>query len=317
MLRSLFFALIGWCFFLFLTDCPTFADDSTFVDFDSTIKISAEVNKKEVPLNDSLLLKVTLTWTGDIKRYQISELEPPIVENFEIISTAAADRRISERGMEKAFKIYEFVLKPKSMGMGYIEGIIVKYIDNETGDGHSLLTTRLTVKIVSPVAKPGSKTWLIKWLFAAILLLGGFALFGFWQKKKRDQRKRDAQVVTVVPLEEEFLANLRSSLNLHDSGLKASQALWSISTTLRKYISQKYQVPALESTTEKIISELATQQLDQAFLNNIQEVLTICDLAKFAGTETNRSELDRVYTMVEALLERNLGESKTKNEHIE
>jgi len=121
----------------------------------------------------------------------------------------------------------------------------------------------------------------------------------------------------VVPLEEEFLANLRSSLNLHDSGLKASQALWSISTTLRKYISQKYQVPALESTTEKIISELATQQLDQAFLNNIQEVLTICDLAKFAGTETNRSELDRVYTMVEALLERNLGESKTKNEHIE
>ncbi len=317
MSRSLFFAFVGSCFFLFLMNCPVVADDSTFVDYDSTIKISAEVNKKEVPLNDSLLLKVTLTWTGDIKRYQISEVEPPIVENFEIISTAAADRRISETGIEKAFKIYEFVLKPKSMGMGYIESIIVKYIDNETGDGHSLLATRLNVKIVSPVAKPGSKTWLIKWLVAAIVLLGGFALFVLWQKKQRDQRKRDAQIVTVVPLEQEFLTNLRSSLNLNDSGLKSSQALWSISTMLRKYLSQKYQVPALESTTEKIISELSTLQLDQAFLNNIQEVLTVCDLAKFAGTETNRSELDRVYTLVEALLERNLGESKTENEKID
>ena len=300
-----------------LIDCPIFAKDSTFVDYDSTIKISADVNKKVVPLNDSLLLRITLTWTGNIKRYQISELEPPIVENFDIIATAAADRRISESGIDKAFKIYEFVLKPKSMGMGYIEGIIVKYIDNETGDGHSLLTTRLNVKIVSPVAKPGSKTWLIKWIVAAILLLAGFALVIFWQQKKRDQRKREAQIVTIVSLEEEFLTSLRSSLKLNDSDVKVNPALWSISTILRKYLSQKYQVPALESTTEKIISELSILQLDQSILNNIHEVLTVCDLAKFAGAETNRSELDRVYTLVEALLERNSGESKAKNETID
>jgi len=317
MSRSIFYSFIGWYFFLLLIDCPVFAKDSTFVDYDSTIKISADVNKKVVPLNDSLLLKVTLTWTGNIKRYQISELEPPIVENFDIIATAAADRRISESGIDKAFKIYEFVLKPKSMGMGYIEGIIVKYIDNETGDGHSLLTTRLNVKIVSPVAKPGSKTWLIKWIVAAILLLAGFALVILWQKKKRDQRKREAQIVTIVSLEEEFLTSLRSSLKLNDSDVKVNPALWSISTILRKYLSQKYQVPALESTTEKIISELSILQLDQSILNNIHEVLTVCDLAKFAGAETNRSELDRVYTLVEALLERNSGESKAKNEPID
>ena len=317
MSRSIFYSFIGWYFFLLLIDCPVFAKDSTFVDYDSTIKISADVNKKVVPLNDSLLLKVTLTWTGNIKRYQISELEPPIVENFDIIATAAADRRISESGIDKAFKIYEFVLKPKSMGMGYIEGIIVKYIDNETGDGHSLLTTRLNVKIVSPVAKPGSKTWLIKWIVAAILLLAGFALVILWHKKKRDQRKREAQIVTIVSLEEEFLTSLRSSLKLNDSDVKVNPALWSISTILRKYLSQKYQVPALESTTEKIISELSILQLDQSILNNIHEVLTVCDLAKFAGAETNRSELDRVYTLVEALLERNSGESKAKNEPID
>lgn len=317
MARSRIVALIGWCILLLITNDPILADDSTFVDLDSMIKIAAEVNKKEVPLNDSLLLKVTLMWTGDIKRYQVSELEPPIVENFEIISTAAADRRINEGGIDMAFKIYEFVLKPKSIGMGYIEGVIVKYIDNETGDGHSLVTTRLNVKILPPVARPGSRTWLIKWLVAAILVLGGLALLGLWHKKKRDQKKREAQLAKVVPLEEAFLTSLRSNLDLKDVNLKVNHALWAISALLRKYISQKYQVAALESTTEKIVSELATRQLDPAFLNNIQEVLTICDLAKFAGTETNRSELDRVYTLVEALLERNLGEAKTNVDKIE
>lgn len=317
MTRSLFFILTGWCFFLLLLNYPLYADDSTFVDYDTTIKIAAEVNKKEVPLNDSLLLTVALTWTGNIKRYQISELDPPIVENFEIIATAAADRRISERGIDKAFKIYEFILKPKSMGMGYIEGIMAKYIDNETGDGHSLLTSRLNVKVISPVARPGSKTWLIKWILTAILATGGIVLFALWQKKKRDQRKRESEIVKVVPLEVEFLTNLRSNLNINNTDVKVNQALGSISTILRNYISHKFQVPALESTTEKIINELASRQLDQTFLNNIQEVLTVCDLAKFAGTETNRSELDRVYTLVEAFLERNLGVSKAENEHTD
>lgn len=317
MTRSLFFVFAGWCFFLVLMNHPIYADDSTFVDYDSTIKIAADVNKKEVPLNDSLLLKVTLTWTGDIKRYQISELDPPIVENFEIISAAAADRRISERGIDKAFKIYEFILKPKSMGMGYIEGIMAKYIDNETGEGYSLVASRLNVKVTAPVARPGSKTWLLKWILAAILAIGGIVFIVLWQKKKREQRKRESEIVKVVPLEEEFLTNLRSNLNLNNLDVKVNHSLWSISTILRKYISQKYQVPALESTTEKIVNELSLLKLDQTFLNNIQEVLTVCDLAKFTGTETDRSELDRVYTLVEALLERNLGESKAENERTD
>ena len=69
-------------------------------------------------------------------------------------------------------------------------------------------------------------------------------------------------------------------------------------------------MPALESTTEKIGSELTKINLDQALLNNILEIMTVSDLAKFAGSEGNRSELDRIYTLLEAILERNLGEAK-------
>ncbi len=90
-----------------------------------------------------------------------------------------------------------------------------------------------------------------------------------------------------------------------------------ISKIARKYLSQKYQIPALESTTEKIISDLSDFELDQTMLNNIQEILTVSDLAKFAGSEGNRNELDRTYTLLEAIFERNIGETKAKEQSAE
>jgi hypothetical protein len=246
-----------------------------------------------------------------LKRYQISELENPILENFEITTTSAADRRMSEAGLMKAAKVYELVLKPKSIGMGYIEPLIVKYIDNETGEAHSLITSRLSAKVVDPVAEPGSNQGLMKWILVAAIVLAAFILvIFFWQKRREEKRRQEAEAVNVVPLEQEFLSKLRETVNLKSPDVKINEAFWALSRIVRQYLSQKYQIPALESTSEKIVSDLSGFQVDQTILNNLQEILTVSDLAKFAGAEGNRSELDRVYTLVEALLERNIGEAR-------
>jgi len=68
----------------------------------------------------------------------------------------------------------------------------------------------------------------------------------------------------------------------------------------------------LESTTENIIAELNRMGLETTLINHFQEILTVSDLAKFAGHVTNRSELDRTYTLFEAILERNLGAANQK-----
>ncbi len=303
------------CFFLLflLINFDGFAQDTSTVAYESTIKVSTEVDKKEVALNRQVVCSVIVEWSGDLKRYQISEIENPIVENFEIIKTSAADRRLIEAGVEKAAKIYEFVLAPKSLGMGYIENVIVKYIDNDTGEGQSLITPRLNVKVVDPVPEPGSKSWIIKWIVLAIVLITALILMWLLQRKKAEKKRKEAEALKIVPLEEEFLTQLHESIKLNAPGVNMNEVFWLLSKITRKYLLQKYQIPALESTTEKILQELSILELDQTMLNNIQEILTVSDLAKFAGSEANRNELDRIYTLLEAILERNLGETRTKD----
>lgn len=305
-------------FLIFIVcNLPGNAQDTTVVDIESTIGLSAEVDKKEVPLNRQVICSVTVEWIGDIKRYQISEIENPVVQNFEIIKTSAADRRLSEGGVAKAARIYEFILQPKSLGMGYIENVIVKYIDNETGEGESLITPRINVKVIDPVAEPGSKNWIIKWILLAFVVLAIFIFLWNWQKKIKERKRKEAEAVKVVPLEDEYLTQLRESANLNSPDIRINEAFWLLSKITRKYLSQKYQIPALESTTEKIIAELSDFNLDQTMLNNIQEILAVSDVAKFAGSEGNRNELDRTYTLLEAILERNLGEAKAEEQLTE
>jgi hypothetical protein len=311
------------CFkiFLFLvfiiSNRPGKAQDTTAVALESTIGISAEVDKKEVPLNRQVTCSVIVERTGDIKRYQISEVENPIVENFEIIKTSAADRRLSEGGVTKAARIFEFVLQPKSLGMGYIENVIVQYFDNVTGDGESLITPRLNVKVIDAVPEPGSKSWMIKWIVLAVVLLAIFIFLWNWRRKVQERKRKEAEAVKVVALEEEYLTQLRESVNLKTPELKISEAFSLLSKIARKYLSQKYEIPALESTTEKIIADLSDFELDQAVINNFEEILTVSDLAKFAGSEGNRNELDRTYTLLEAILERNLGEARVEDQASE
>ena len=48
-------------------------------------------------------------------------------------------------------------------------------------------------------------------------------------------------------------------------------------------------------------------------LSEIQEILHVCDVAKFAGGEGDRSQLDRVYSQIESILEKNLAEANLQN----
>ncbi len=313
--RICFIISLSLIFIVF--NLPGNAQDTTTVAQESRITISSEVDKKEVPLNRPVICSVIVEWTGDLKRYQISEIENPIVENLEIVKTSAADRRLSEGGVAKAARIYEFVLQPKSRGMGYIENIIVKYIDNETGEGESLITPRLSIKVIDPVAEPGSNNWIIKWIVLAIVIVAIFIAILIWRKRAQERKRKEAEAEKFVPLEQEYLAQLRESVNLKSSEIKVNETFWLLSKIARKYLSQKYQIPALESTTEKSVSELSKINLDQTLLNNIQEILTVSDLAKFAGSEGNRVELDRIYTLLEAILERNLGEAKAVEQQDE
>jgi hypothetical protein len=193
--------------------------------------------------------------------------------------------------------------------MGYIEGVIIKYIDKESGEGNHLITNRLEVKVIDPIPEPGSKTWLIKWILLAFIIIVLAAALVFWQKKKAEEKRRKAEQEAYVPLEKEYLKELKESVTLDSPDLNTKEAFSNVSLILRKYLATKYEFGATHAITDEIISTLKQNDVSESLINNTQEVLSKCDMVKFSGGEGEKSDLERVYTLVEDILNENLKQS--------
>ncbi|MBD3289812.1 hypothetical protein GF337_13480 [candidate division KSB1 bacterium] len=278
----------------------------------SGIKMRASVSSKEVPLNRPLIFTIQVEWFGELSRYEISEVEDPVVRNFTIQSNSSSDRREMVDGELKAIKTFEFEMMPLELGMGYIEGVIVKYIDTVTGEGKHLVTNRLEVKVIEPVAEPGSRKGLIKWVVLFIILvILGVAIF--WGRKKQIEKRRrqEEEAAAMAPIEIDYLKQLKASVPLDNPDLHLKDAYSQLSHLVKKYLTEKYELPATTATTEEIISGLKQNDVPESLINNTEEILNKSDVVKFSGGEGERAELERLYTLFEDMLDRNLKESKT------
>ncbi|OQX88610.1 hypothetical protein B6D60_01855 [candidate division KSB1 bacterium 4484_87] len=264
------------------------------------------MDTKQVPLNRTVKLTVRVEWSGDVSRYQISDLEDPVLNNLETYSTSSADFRTTENGVQKAARTFEFVLRPKTLGMAYIERTTVKYIDTETGEGHSLATNRINIEVVESVPEETAKHNLWFWLFAVVLPILFAGAVGYLVKKKLDQRKQKQFYVPVKSLEEEFLDTLHKSLSADRVQPNLNQGYYVLSKIARRYLKEKYDIDALELTTDEILETLSDREdMDENLIDMIDEVLRTCDLAKFSGSQGDINEYQRLYTLFESILEKN------------
>lgn len=313
-MRRLIFAFLIFVFFVCLINFKIIvAQDSTGIATEFMVKVTGEIDRRQVPLNRLLKFTVQIEWTGDVSRYQISELEDPILNNFEVFSTSSADYRMNEGGIDRATKTFEFMLKPQALGMGYIEGVMTKYIDNQTGEGHHLVTNRLTVEVIESEPDPGSQSRFYKWIVLTVVLLALFGVVVFWQWNRIKNKKKTAETIEVVPLEEEFLTTLKETVIIGSPQLDIKEAFSLLSKIIRKYLMQKYEIAALEQTSDELVSSLANAGVDKNDVNNLSEILTVCDVAKFAGSDTDQNQLSRIFTLIESLFEKNLAASQTED----
>ena len=299
--------IAGVIFFsvLFFTQA-IFAQDSSATAVNSEVRITCQVDKKQVPLNRTLKLTVRVEWSGDINRYQIGELEDPILKNLQIISTSSADLHKVEGGTQKAARIYEFTLKPQTLGMAYIEQTMLTYIDVESGEGHTLKTNRIDVEVIESVPEPGQKRGAIYRypVIGLVVLIFGIIAAIIGRKQKR--KKKEQEIIPVKSLEEEFLDHLHKSLSVNRVQADISEGYYLLSRIARRYLKEKYKIDALELTTDEILKTLSDRDdVDEAMAKMIDEILRTCDLAKFSGSHGDISEFQRLYTLFESVLEKN------------
>ncbi len=290
---------------LWLTNVPNLS--AVQPDLPAQIAVSCHVDQTKVPLNRLLTLQVTISWLGNSDRYTVIQFDNPALTNFDIVGTAAVNRTEVVANQAHVYKDYTYTLKPRELGMGYIEAVILKAHDNLLNQDENLVTQRLPVEVTERLPEPGEglPVWLYLVIVLVIVVLPLVLIF-WWRRRKRLQ-----QVVVpepVPPAETRYLDELRKQISINQPKLHTDYAI--LSRLLRQYLTEKYRIRGLEATTAELVRELGTTGLAENKIASIQEILLRSDEIKYSGTEGTMAELTRFYTLIEGILEEGLRKEK-------
>lgn len=273
--------------------------DSSATAYDVTL--STEIRPRQIPLNRTAELVITIAWSGEMNRIEISDIEEPVLTNFEIVGTSSGNRVSgTSRGQESVKEII-YKLQPKTLGMAYVESMGISYKDLKNDETHHLKTQRVGAEAISPVPEPGEikLPWMWIILGAAVIVLGVSVVLILRKRSKKRSEIAEPQPIC----EEAYLEELKTTVNLKDGNRQ--EAFTILSKLFRKYLSEKYELPALETTTADLI-RIIEEALEEALVRKCEQFLNKADVVKFSGQEATQAELDEAYTTVEAVLESNL-----------
>ena len=143
-------------------------------------------------------------------------------------------------------------------------------------------------------------------LYAGMILLVaalGYLAYWYWKKRKRVERGEVYVPPPKAPhvLAYEELAALKEK-KLWQQGL-IKQYYSEVTEVLRRYIERRFEVMALEETTDEILAGLRSKQLDNGVMAETEKILKRADLVKFAkytpGIPEHEEMMVVVYNVVD------------------
>ncbi len=284
------------CFFCIAAWAPALSLSQSASSYQ--VRVKAELNRQQVPLNRTAVLKVTAEWLGAPDAIELLPVEPPVLTNLKIVSTATANRVEPQADGVRTQRIYEFTLQPERLGMAYVDEVRLTYREKE-GAEHSLQTPRLQLEVIDPVPEPAENH--IAWWAVLGVLLTALGAAGVWTNHRRRVRREEEERRRQQErsLEEIYLERLPAEISLTSDDLPAQYA--KLAALLRGYLREKLQLE-FAGTTEELLQRLEERDYALDIRTQIQKVLQACDVVKFSGASADPNQLARMYTLTEDLI---------------
>lgn len=270
-----------FCFF-----CLTIAISFGFAYAADDISVKVEVDKAFATIGDEINLRVSVSHHPDI---QVLQITAENLSDFEIKKTTDFSTKEDGRILEgknvvlTTYLLGEYVVRPFTIQYRTKNGDVKElqsnnlYVTMESVDKSK--DTKTDIRGVKGVQK--LKNTMFRWLLGLLGVVAGLGIgLWFYLRKKRALSQAKPEVV-LSPHEEAYLSlsQLKNSDFIRKGLIK--QYFFRMSEVLRIYIERRYQIRALESTTYELMRDLKPLiQPDQKQL--IEDVVTFCDLVKFA-----------------------------------
>ena len=124
----------------------------------------------------------------------------------------------------------------------------------------------------------------LAWIISIISLMLIYGLYRYYQHRKKLKEIPEVIVPPITRLPHEIA--IQKLLELKQSRLweKGDVKEYHVQLTfiLREYLENRFNIPALESTSNEIIRDLKTSSLNADQLNTVDNILNIADWVKFA-----------------------------------
>jgi hypothetical protein len=276
------------------------AADSLSTTANQQIQLTAYVEQSKIPLNGTAILHIELSWPGKLNRYQIEPVSQPILTNFLLEGSGSENRLLTlDDGSLKAIKAITYRLRPLEMGMAYIDGIIVKYKNRETGDEENLSSQRIMIEILEPLPEGGGErfqavVYLI--LLGIFFAITAYFIFLYIRKKKLAQEEG----LPEISLAESYLNRLTQEVDPRGTNLE--EMIGRLSRIFREYLDRDLNIPAKELSTQEIVETFKSKDIEDQDLNNLILVFEKFDLIKFSGKSIDPNEFTQIYGTIENFL---------------
>ncbi len=280
---------------------PAFCQVSTLL---AKIELKSSVDRSTVPLNENFNFTVHVSWEGEQSRFMITPVAPPQCDNLEVSGSSSVNESKMEEGKTISLKTYEFVLKPLQTGTGRIGPVKIKYIDNATQDSSSLSSQPVSVQI-TPATKRSQSGYKIVLVIAIVLILI-YVIYSSRRKVRKiaipEEKESEPTEQKPETPEEKALKRLSEISEQLRQG-RGDDFSKDIYRLLTGYLETKYHIVTSGKTTNDIISSLSNLDLPPEKITRLKEILSTCDMIKFAKEGLEKERLEQIAEEVRKFLE--------------
>jgi len=292
--------------------------------------VETKIDTNKIVIGDQISLTYSILKAKNT-RLQLPILNQKLIDGIEIVGQPKIDSTDKPGSLEQI--LLKYTITSFDTGMYYIPPQPFVILSSGLPDtirskasflevGGVVIDTTHTIRDIKALEKvPVTVREIVPYLLIIVALaLITIVLVYYFKRKKKEVFK----VVPARPLEPAYITALRELDKIN------SQKLWQqkqvkeyytrITYVIRWYISMRFAILALEMTSDEILDHLRAMNLDRVNFLNLENLLNLADIVKFAkgepGPDDNVIHLDNAYEFIKLTKEDITEENEDKGPEI-
>ncbi|NNE29072.1 MAG: hypothetical protein HKN16_05525 [Saprospiraceae bacterium] len=138
---------------------------------------------------------------------------------------------------------------------------------------------------IKPIILTRTRSNLLLWIGLFMIGLAGFLALAFFLLKKFFFKKAETPL-RIIPPHEKALEAIKEIERKEDWKKLELKSFYSdLTRVLRQYLEDRFEMPAMESTSSEILESARNEGLDAGYLEKMKHLLPMSDMVKFAKAE--------------------------------